>query len=458
MPARGGPRRDRWSTAAARSRAGRRAGTSGRSRPMSRPPTLGASARRRSERRGLEGRLAQDPHPLVERQAGRSPGTSGTVMNGCSAHCSPSSRPIGAGRHLARRSAGRRRWPPLEQVEHRPPAVGGRSAWASEIDSGRPTASAMRRHDAELVVEVAEVGDELEHAPCRRRPAPRRCPTSSSALGGQRRRGLARGGAVVEGARRREAERPGPKRLGGEPAPCAAMSSGVAGSAGGAPLAHHVEAQGAVGHLGAEVDVVGPALDGVEVLGEATPTPSQALVQRRAGDVLDALHQLDEAVVVGRADRGEADAAVAHHDRGDAVPRRRRERGVPGGLAVVVGVDVDEAGRDQRAVGVDLGGARRRRPGRPPRCGRRRRRRPRCAGSPPEAVDDGTAADHQIVLHGYPFRPEAHRGRRSPRWRPPTLRPAGPTARIWRRGRRRSGVSPSRRTRRRAGRRRGSAG
>ena len=44
----------------------------------------------------------------------------------------------------------------------------------------------------------------------------------------------------------------------------------------------------------------------------------------------------------GRTGR-EADAAVAHHDGGDAVPRRRQQAAVPGGLAVVVGVDVDEA-------------------------------------------------------------------------------------------------------------------
>ena len=73
-----------------------------------------------------------------------------------------------------------------------------------------------------------------------------------------------------------------------------------------APLAHDVQAQRAVGHLGGEVDVVGPALEGVEVLAEALPRPVEALVQGGAGDVLHALHQLDEAVVVGGAHRREA--------------------------------------------------------------------------------------------------------------------------------------------------------
>jgi hypothetical protein len=55
-----------------------------------------------------------------------------------------------------------------------------------------------------------------------------------------------------------------------------------------------------------------------------------------------------------RAPRREADAAVAHDDGGDAVPRRGRHLGIPGRLAVVVRVDVDEARRDDVARGVDL--------------------------------------------------------------------------------------------------------
>ena len=52
--------------------------------------------------------------------------------------------------------------------------------------------------------------------------------------------------------------------------------------------------------------------------------------------------------------RREADAAIAHDRRGDAVLRRRRDVLAPGDLAVIMGVDVDKAGRDQFALGVDL--------------------------------------------------------------------------------------------------------
>ena len=51
--------------------------------------------------------------------------------------------------------------------------------------------------------------------------------------------------------------------------------------------------------------------------------------------------------------RGEADAAVPHDDGGDAVPAGGSQQGVPGDLAVEVGVDVDEAGGDDEPGGVD---------------------------------------------------------------------------------------------------------
>ena len=113
----------------------------------------------------------------------------------------------------------------------------------------------------------------------------------------------------------------------------------------GAALAHHVRAQRRVDDVGADVDRVLAAVERVEVVGERLPVPRQALGERRAGDVLDALEHADQPVVLlgRRLGRGEPDAAVAHRDRGDAVEARRGEQRVPRGLAVEVGVDVDEA-------------------------------------------------------------------------------------------------------------------
>jgi hypothetical protein len=77
-------------------------------------------------------------------------------------------------------------------------------------------------------------------------------------------------------------------------------------------------------------------------------------VEGGAGNVLDPFHQLDQQIVIGAAHRREADAAVAHDRGGHAVVARRRHAVRPGGLTVVVGVDVDEAGRHQGARRVDL--------------------------------------------------------------------------------------------------------
>src|SRR6266540_3823899 len=55
--------------------------------------------------------------------------------------------------------------------------------------------------------------------------------------------------------------------------------------------------------------------------------------------------------------RRKADTAVAHHGRGDAMPARRLQMRIPGRLAVVMGMDIDEARRNQQALGVDLLGS-----------------------------------------------------------------------------------------------------
>ena len=52
--------------------------------------------------------------------------------------------------------------------------------------------------------------------------------------------------------------------------------------------------------------------------------------------------------------RCESDAAVSHDDSGDPVVTRGSKLWIPGYLTVVVGVHVDESGRDELAGGVDL--------------------------------------------------------------------------------------------------------
>ena len=210
------------------------------------------------------------------------------------------------------------------------------------------------------------------------RPRRRTCPAPAAVHG-----------AVAERARRGEPSAPastasctiaaiGRDLVGGRPARCAAPRS---------PIAY--AAHRAVRHLHADVDAERRGVERVEVLGERLPAPVHALGERGAGDVLDALHQLDEPLLVTGAHRREPDAAVAGDDGGDAVTRRRLEQRVPGGLAVVVRVDVDEPGRDEQPGGVDRSRPRRRRaPTATPRRSRRpsRRRRRRSAAPVPSTM------------------------------------------------------------------------
>ena len=128
---------------------------------------------------------------------------------------------------------------------------------------------------------------------------------------------------------------------------------GVGGLVHGAAFAHDVRADGPVRHLRADVEGLGQGIEIVEVLGEGLPVPLHAGGESGAGDVLDALHEADKPLVAVGGGGGEADAAVPHHDGGDAVPAGGREQRVPGDLAVEVGVDVDEARGDNLPRCVD---------------------------------------------------------------------------------------------------------
>ena len=240
------------------------------------------------------------------------------------------------------------------------------------------------------------VGDELEEAAAD--PLERIGDDRQLVVDGEGARHVAVLGAVQDRARRREAEPARPHAVGDDLGDALVLLGGEVVLVG--PFAEHVGADGGVGNLGAEVDGAVGRGQRVEVLAERLPLPVDALVQGGAGDVLHRLHDLDEEVLVAGADRGEADPAAAHDRGGDAVVRGRGHLRVPDRLAVVVGVDVDPAGGDERAVGVDLlaaalvhaadgddlvavdgdvGGA-----------GRRSR-----------PVHDGSAPDHEI-MHGSP--------------------------------------------------------
>ena len=106
--------------------------------------------------------------------------------------------------------------------------------------------------------------------------------------------------------------------------------------------------------LRADIDVETPLRQPVHVVRKALPRPGDAGAQHGLRNVLDAFHELDQAEMIVRFARREADAAIAHDRGGDAVLGRGGDVLAPGHLSIIVGVDVDEARRDQLAPGVDL--------------------------------------------------------------------------------------------------------
>ena len=228
--------------------------------------------------------------------------------------------------------------------------------WTSEHRQRQAGNGDHLPHEGEILVEIVEVGDQLQH-PGVRLADGRRDGRQLATLRAVDRCQRARLGFMVDGPRRREAERSRLDGLLGEL--CHLPDLGIGRRLeGGGPLPHRGEPQRRVRDLRGDVDVTRLALEHAEILAEGFPLPAQALVQRRSRDVLDALHQLDEQLAVLGSNWRETNPAVAHHRRGHAMPRRWLHVAVPDRLAVVVGVDVDESGCDQRAISVDLPGPR----------------------------------------------------------------------------------------------------
>ena len=125
------------------------------------------------------------------------------------------------------------------------------------------------------------------------------------------------------------------------------------------PLTHHERAQRRVSDVHAGVDALRDSVEHVEVLAERLPFESHALCERGCRDVLGLLEVLDHQVALAVTRRRQCESAVAHHHAGDAVPARRRPERIPEDLGVEVRVTVDESGRHDVPVGVDLAGARR---------------------------------------------------------------------------------------------------
>src|SRR6185437_12454043 len=157
----------------------------------------------------------------------------------------------------------------------------------------------------------------------------------------------------VQRARGREAQRAGAHGIACERRH-RLIVRGRGGIAPRAAFAHHIDAHGGVRQLGADIDVELPLRQPRHVIRKAFPRPRNPRAQDRLGNILDAFHELDQALVIAGLAGREADPAIAHDGGGNAVLRRGRDVLAPGDLAVIMGVNVDKARRHQFAAGVDF--------------------------------------------------------------------------------------------------------
>ena len=120
-------------------------------------------------------------------------------------------------------------------------------------------------------------------------------------------------------------------------------------------VTHDVQPHRGVADVTAVVEIDTSRVDRVEVLRERLEvshgTPTERVSKLMSSTFCSVRAMSDDVLGTDRRDR---EAAVAGDDARHAVERRRRERRVPEDLRVVVAVDVDEAGRDDLAAGIEL--------------------------------------------------------------------------------------------------------
>ncbi len=109
-----------------------------------------------------------------------------------------------------------------------------------------------------------------------------------------------------------------------------------------------------MGDVGCNIDSTRAALKCVQIFGERFPIPSHPLGKRSTRNVLDTFHQTNQPVMLVFLCRGKANTAIAHDDRGDAMPAGWGHLAVPRRLAIIMGVDVDKAWRDNLASRINL--------------------------------------------------------------------------------------------------------
>ena len=121
--------------------------------------------------------------------------------------------------------------------------------------------------------------------------------------------------------------------------------------------AHDVAHQRIHRHVREQVDALGSRVERVHELRIALPVELHRGLHRAQRNRLGADHREHRAFGIGGANRREAETAIAEHHRSHAVITGDSEVRIPENLGIVVGVQVDESGRDDLSVGIHHLGA-----------------------------------------------------------------------------------------------------
>ncbi len=175
--------------------------------------------------------------------------------------------------------------------------------------------------------------------------------------GGKGWRVLAVARAVIDRARGREAEGAGLQRFSDQPRhlPPVLCRRGFAVRP---AFSHDVDPQRRVANLGSDIQVILPLCQRIHVVGKGLPIPRKPFGQNHLRNVLNSLHQADQRILICGAAGSETDPAIAHDDAGYTEARRRIEPVGPSSLAIVMRVDVNEAGCSEESPRINLFGAR----------------------------------------------------------------------------------------------------
>ena len=120
----------------------------------------------------------------------------------------------------------------------------------------------------------------------------------------------------------------------------------------GVLVSHHVGHQRSEGLVAQDVHALAGSLKAVQELGVGLPVPGHASLHRLERHSFIAGHSEHGAVSILGSAGSETESAVSNSDAGNPMPARDRTPRVPVDLRVIVGMQIDEAGRHDQPAGI----------------------------------------------------------------------------------------------------------